>query len=376
MAGIYIHIPYCTKACHYCDFHFSTSRQDQNRMVVALQKEMEMRHEYLDGSVIQTVYFGGGTPSVLSPEQLNGLLHRIRQSFRIVPDAEITLEANPEDLSKERLEFLQSIGVNRLSIGIQTLHDATLSALNRAHDSRQARQAVDDARKTGFTNLSLDIMFGIPGRSPDVLRADLSEMIAFRPEHISAYGLTIEERTVLGKRMATGAFIPVSDDDQAAEFELVMDMMEVHGYRQYEVSNFCRPGFESRHNSAYWTGSSYLGIGPGAHSFNGISRQANVSSNQRYMSAVEEGIVPAEVEELSVKDRIHEYILTTLRTEAGCSLQYLHQTFGYDLSGERSAYLSRLQASGHAILGYGKLILTRKGRMIADRIASDLFLSD
>ena len=373
MAGIYIHIPYCTKACHYCDFHFSTSRHDQDRMVKAISAELKVRQDYLEGASVETIYFGGGTPSVLTPDQLDGLLNSIIKSFRVAGDPEITLEANPEDLQRDRLEFLRTAGINRLSIGIQTFHEVTLKALNRVHDSHQARRAVDDARQAGFTNLSLDIMFAIPGRSSNQLQSDLEQMLAFAPEHISAYGLTVEERTVLGRQAAKGSFTALPDDDQAAEFEQVMDTLEAAGYRQYEVSNFCRTGFESRHNSAYWKGVPYLGVGPGAHSFNGISRQANVANNSRYMTALESGQVPAEVEILSDRDKIHDYLLTSLRTEAGCDFRYLRDNLGYTA---RESYLKGLQQSGHAVMEQDKLILTRKGKMIADRIASDLFLND
>lgn len=376
MAGIYIHIPYCTKACHYCDFHFSTSRQDQSRMVEALCAELELRRGYLHDASVQTIYFGGGTPSVLTSDQLDILLRRIKTLFRVDGDAEITLEANPEDMQPDRLGELRSAGINRLSIGIQTFHDETLRALNRVHDGSQARRAVENALRAGFTNLSLDIMFGIPGRSVDQLKADLNDMLIFSPEHISAYGLTVEERTVLGKRAAAGTFLPITDDEQAAEFELVMDTLEGAGYRQYEVSNFCRPGFASQHNSAYWQGVAYLGIGPGAHSFNSSSRQANVAHNTRYMAAIESGQIPAEVEVLSLRDKIHDYLLTSLRTDTGCDIHHLREQLDFNLTDYRGNYIDGLQHSGHATLDRDRLILTRKGKMIADRIASDLFLAD
>lgn len=342
-------------------------------MVDSLLMELELRRDYLNDAVVETIYFGGGTPSVLTSDQLDQLLRRIGRLFRVTDQPEVTLEANPEDLNKGRLEFLKSVGINRLSIGIQTFHDDILKALNRSHDSYQARSAVMDARQAGFSNLSLDIMFAIPGRSAMQLQADLREMLDFSPEHISAYGLTIEERTVLGRRAAAGTFTTLTDDDQASEFELVMDTLESSGYRQYEISNFCRPGYASRHNSSYWRGIPYLGIGPGAHSFNGFSRQANVSNNSRYMAALAGGQVPAEVEILSDRDKIHDYLLTSLRTEAGCDFRYLRDNLGYTA---RESYLKGLQQSGHAIMEQEKMILTRKGKLIADRIASDLFLSD
>lgn len=345
-------------------------------MVDALSAELELRRTYLSDAAIETIYFGGGTPSVLTSDQLGLLLRRISMLFRVERDAEITLEANPEDMHPDRLQALRSAGINRLSIGIQTFHEETLSALNRAHNGDQARRAVEEARRAGFTNLSLDIMFAIPGRSINQLKADLDDMLTFAPEHISAYGLTVEERTVLGKRAAEGTFLPITDDDQATEFELVMDTLENAGYRQYEVSNFCRPGFASRHNSAYWKGVPYLGIGPGAHSFSGTIRQANIANNNRYMASIESGQVPAEAEVLSLRDKIHDYLLTSLRTDTGCDLGHLRDRLGFNLTDHRGDYINGLRQSGHAALERDKLVLTRKGKMIADRIASDLFLAD
>lgn len=377
MAGIYIHIPFCVQACHYCDFHFSTQRGNQPEMVEALCREIVLRTDYLASQKIETIYFGGGTPSVLTSSQIDRLLQTIHNTFQVTPDAEVTLEANPDDLSQSKTRELLLSGINRLSIGIQSFDDNVLRFLHRAHDGNQSRDCLHYVREAGFENISLDLIFGIPGRTGDMLRNDLQEVLRWNPEHLSAYGLTIEERTVFGKQHARGLFPAVPEEEQAVQFEQVIDTLESGGYRHYEVSNFSRPGFHARHNSSYWSGVPYLGIGPGAHSFDGRNtRQANVRDNRAYLRALGRGEIPAEMETLTQRERGNEYLMTSLRTAAGCDLNWLREKFGYDLVAEHSGYLIQLQALGNAVLQDQHLILTRKGKMIADRIAGDLFQAE
>lgn len=374
MAGIYIHVPFCAKACHYCDFHFSTDLSHREELTKCIQEELEQRKNYLGQNTVETIYFGGGTPSVLTEKELAGIFRIIHTHFKISENAEITLEANPEDISKEKLEVLRGLSVNRLSIGIQSFDDTTLRRLNRIHSALQASESLILAREAGFKNLNADLIFAIPGRDLYLLKKDIKELCLYQPTHISAYGLTVEEKTVFGRWKKAGKFIPVSEDQNADEFEFLMDALPSSGFVQYEISNFANPGFESRHNSNYWKGTSYLGVGPGAHSYDGKSRQINISSNQAYIRAFKTKEAYWTTEFLNTQDHINEYIMTSLRTREGCDLEYLKQNHGCDLSLVRSEFLQKLNASGQATLRENFLILTKKGKMIADQIASDLFV--
>jgi len=374
MSGIYLHIPYCTQACHYCDFHFSTNRQSLDAMMDAMVRELDLRQDYLTDKTVMSIYFGGGTPSILNAGQVDRFIRKIGDNFLLSPDAEVTLEANPEDLTEQQAESLLKAGVNRLSIGIQSFDDETLRFLNRCHDGRQALTAIGNVRRAGFSNISTDLIFSIPGRTAAVLESDLRQLERASPEHISAYSLTVEEKTVFGKRAVRGMFQAVPEDEQAREFELVMDVLEAAGYLQYEISNFAKAGFHARHNSGYWSGRPYLGIGPGAHSFDGKhTRHSNIANNHRYIAALKGNQLPLTAEMLSLEQRANEYLMTSLRTSAGCSLSRLRQEFGYDLQGTNESYIRRLTEGKLASISGDRLILTRSGKMIADRIAGDLF---
>jgi oxygen-independent coproporphyrinogen-3 oxidase len=374
MAGIYLHIPFCRQACHYCDFHFSTNTSIKQEMVRAMADEILLRQEYLKNKQVDTIYFGGGTPSLLDHRELALLVDVINKIHRVSGDAEITLEANPDDLTPERLSVLKSLGINRLSVGIQSFDDALLHYLNRFHNAETAIQSVDAARRAGFQNISIDLIYAIPGLSHDAWKKNIAQAIALSPEHISAYTLTIEEKTVFGKWLAKGKFNAVSDSLAAEQLEILTAGLKTGGYHQYEISNFSRPGFESRHNSSYWKGAEYLGIGPSAHSYNTKTRQHNVSNNHEYVRAIRQNQIPAQVEVLTREDHINEYLLTTLRTSWGCDLGKLKHDFHYDLMEHHGDYIQTLQLNHLAIIENTTLILTEPGRLLADRISSDLFL--
>jgi oxygen-independent coproporphyrinogen-3 oxidase len=373
MSGLYIHIPFCSQACHYCDFHFSTDNRNRSALITGLCREIELQTEYLSSNPLETIYFGGGTPSILSQEEFALIQEHIRRNFSVHEKAEITLEANPEDLSIEKLKFFSEQGINRLSIGVQSLDDETLIRLNRVHLSGEALASISRARIAGFKNISIDLIFGIPGRSIAILENDIRKILELKPEHISIYGLTIEPKTVFGIQHKRGNFIPVSDDQQADEFELISDQLDQSGYRQYEVSNFSLPGFESVHNSNYWKQKHYLGIGPGAHSFNGFSRQFNVLNNALYEKSIAGNKIPFEREILTRSNKINEYIMTSLRTAEGCNLEKLMLEHNFDLLKMHQSYIENLLATDKATMDGSQLRLNRLGRLIADKISGDLF---
>lgn len=372
MAGIYLHIPFCKQACHYCDFHFSTNLAARNDMVKAMATELALRKSYIREPV-DTIYFGGGTPSMISTADLHALLTAIHNHFEIAPSPEITLEANPDDLDFAQLQLLREAGINRLSIGIQSFHDAVLRYLNRAHTGTAAVTAMRDARRAGFSNISIDLIYAIPEQPDSAWRDNIAQALALQPEHISAYSLTIEKKTVFGHRAAQGSLQAVSDDDAARQLEILVDTLAQSGYEQYEVSNFCKPGFYSRHNSSYWQQAPYLGVGPSAHSYDGATRQFNISNNAIYLKMLAQQQIPAQLEQLQREDHINEYLLTTLRTSWGCDLERLRQVYHYDLISQYPDYLKILFTQGLAIQEGHHLKLTKKGRLLADKIASDLF---
>ena len=374
MAGIYIHIPFCKQACHYCDFHFSTNQETRSELVQAILKEIKIQKAYLGAETIQTIYFGGGTPSLLETRELDLILESIRTSHVVIDDAEVTLEANPDDLTLSRLKELASLGINRLSIGIQSFHSEMLTFLNRVHDAGNAIKSFQQAREAGFKNISIDLIYAMPDESDIQWKEDITQAIALRPDHISCYALTIEEKTVFGRWSASGKMKPVEDETAARHLEILMDELEREGFEHYEISNFAKPGFQSKHNSSYWKQEKYLGIGPSAHSYNGSSRQFNINNNNLYLRSLKNDEAPFDKEELSQENMINEYILTTLRTQWGTDLKKIKQDFGYDLLNKNTDYLSRILENKLAILEADVLRLTRKGKLLADKISSDLFV--
>jgi oxygen-independent coproporphyrinogen-3 oxidase len=373
VAGIYVHIPFCKQACHYCDFHFSTNLSDQEQLSAAICQEIEIRKDYLEGEEINTIYFGGGTPSLLTGIELGRIMQSIHNNFVVQQSAEITLEANPGDLTPAKLAELNSFGINRLSIGIQSFHDPVLRYLNRDHNAASAVASVENARAAGINNISIDLIYSIPNQSDDEWRSNIVKAIALKPEHISAYSLTIEPKTVFGNWASRKKLTPVDDDVAARQFEILVDELERAGYDHYEVSNFSRAGFYSRHNSSYWNGAKYLGVGPAAHSYDSTSRQSNVRNNATYVRSIADGKIPFEREMLTREDKINDYLLTTLRTSWGCNLHWLRDSLGYDVEKEHQKYLNDLLTLQFATYSNGLLTLTRKGKLMADKIASDLF---
>lgn len=343
-------------------------------MIEAIAQEIELQSNYLAGEVIETIYFGGGTPSLLAEQELQLIFNAINSNFSLAKTPEITLEANPEDLSSENLLFLKSGGVNRLSIGIQSFDDTVLKFINRSHNSATAKEAVLQARKFGFDNISIDLIYAIPGREADLLAKDLDQLLQLKPEHISAYSLTIEDNTAFGKRKASKKFIDMTDEGNAQQFEMVMDSLTSSGYDHYEISNYSKPGFISNHNSHYWMGKKYLGVGPSAHSFDGISRQSNIANNYPYLRSIQSKIIPSTKEILSTENQINEYIMTSLRTSWGCNLEHLKTFYHFDLMVRHVNYIGQLIAYGLMRIEKDTLYLTRKGKMVADKISSDLFL--
>jgi oxygen-independent coproporphyrinogen-3 oxidase len=373
VAGIYIHIPFCKQACHYCNFHFSTSSGLQNDFTVALLKEMKERSFYLDGERIETIYFGGGTPSLLPDAVIREILESLFRLFSIIPDPEITLESNPDDMEPERLAAWKEMGINRLSIGIQSFFAEDLNWMNRAHDASQAVRALEQTRKAGFDQFSLDLIYGSPGLTDEKWSKNLHNALSFNPPHISCYALTVEPKTALYTMIRMKKSDDIRPETQAAQFLTGIETLESAGYEHYEISSFAKPGSRSRHNSSYWRSKKYLGLGPSAHSFNGYSRQWNVSNNALYIKGLMTGQAYFESEFLQPRDQLNEYIMTSLRTREGLDLRQVCALFGEEkgkiLEQQAAAYIRLKQVENQE----GKLVLTRDGKLFADGIASALF---
>jgi oxygen-independent coproporphyrinogen-3 oxidase len=342
-------------------------------MVDAMIREIAMQKTYLNGEPLDTIYFGGGTPSILEHAQLAQLIDAVHKHHAINHHPEITLEANPDDLSEEKLSVLHQLGVNRLSIGIQSFDDEVLRFLNRAHDAQEAVHCVERARRVDFNNISIDLIFSIPGTSEAVLENDIKTGLSLAPEHISVYSLSIEQTTVFGNWYARGKLQITDDDESARQFEFIINQLEQNGYEQYEISNFSIADHYSRHNSSYWKNAHYLGIGPGAHSYNGVSRQFNLPHNPNYLKSMAKGVVPFEVEALDATAKTNEYLLTTLRTKWGSDLDKLRQRFGYELLNERAADIEKLILNGLVRIEGNKMFLTKKGVFLADEVIRQLF---
>lgn len=374
MAGIYIHIPFCRQACHYCDFHFSTNLDRLPEMVKAICKEIELQKDYLKGDAVDSIYFGGGTPSLLDQTDITTLLDQIYQQFTVTEKAEITLEANPDDLSLQKLIDLKASGVNRLSMGIQSFADVHLKMMNRIHTAQESLMCIQHAREAGFDNISIDLIYAVPEDTHEIWQKDLARAIALKPEHISAYCLTIEEHTAFGNWVKKGKMQEIDEEYAAQQFEILIEQLTEAGYQQYEISNFCLPGYYSRHNSNYWKKGRYLGVGPSAHSYDGETRQFNVANNTKYLNALAENRIQYISEMLEPHDQVNEYIMTSLRTQWGCDLHKLQQDYEFDLLAANEQYIGDLIAQKRAVIAENHLILTNSGKLLADKIASDLFL--
>lgn len=372
MAGIYIHVPFCKVKCHYCDFHFSTQLGYKDELVNALCIEISRRNDYLEKEEVETIYFGGGTPSILDSNQLNRIIQTIYQTHTVSPACEVTLECNPDDLSPEKLMDLHKSGVNRLSIGVQSFNDKVLEFMNRAHTGNQAIESIQRAQDIGFDNITMDLIYGVPDISTSQWEEELGRFANLNVPHLSAYCLTIEENTAFGKWFKQGKLTPLPDTESLAQFKSLIDFAQGHGYEHYEISNFAKPGFISRHNSAYWLGKKYLGIGPSAHSYNGIQREWNIANNLVYIKKINAKESCSEIEELSVSDRFNEYVLTRLRTKWGISLKDLSQ-IDLEMTGKLGNQLEHYVRSGDLIEKEGVYILGEQGKFIADAISADLF---
>ncbi len=369
-----MHIPFCKQACHYCNFHFTTSLRYKDDLVDALVKEIDLQKSYLPEPVIDTIYFGGGTPSLLEVADIESVFDAIHAHFSVKQNAEITLEANPDDLNRAKIADLSRTPINRFSVGIQSFYEPHLQFLNRAHTAQEATDCILFAQDAGLTNLSLDLIYAIPHPDHSVWEEDLQKVTKLNVPHVSAYCLTIEPRTVFGNWLRKGK-LPASDEHFAAEqFEMLVSSLGQHGYEQYEISNFARPGWYARHNTNYWKNKKYLGIGPSAHSFNGTQRQFNVANNAQYQKAIREGNVPCHVENLPPAESANEYVMTSLRTQWGCDTGYVRQQYGFDLMQLNRRYLINCQREDLLRIQDGVITLAAKGKLLADRIASELFI--
>ena len=374
MAGIYLHIPFCKKACHYCDFHFSTLHENMGEMVEAICHEIILRKNYLSDEKIESIYFGGGTPSLLNEIQLVKLIRILHETFDVVADAEITLEANPDDLTKENLLIFKTSGINRLSIGIQSFREQDLIVMNRAHNVEQALMCVKDAKEAGFENISIDLIYGLPDMSGDDWRKNLEIAFSLDVDHLSCYSLTVEPKTALAKMIQQHKVSDIDDAQSALHFEMLMDETAIHNYEHYEISNFARHKKYSKHNTSYWQRKKYLGVGPSAHSFDGDTRQWNVYNNSIYLRTLKNSEIPFEREELTGKDKLNEYLLTSLRTIWGMNLDFVKNNFGNDAAFELEKKFSLLIDEQLVELKDNNFILTRKGKYFADKISLQLFV--
>ncbi len=373
MPGIYLHIPFCKQACHYCNFHFSTTLRQKGAMVEAILKELDIQQEYLGGAEIQSVYFGGGTPSLLDIGELEQIFQKINSLHRVAPDAEITLEANPDDLTPEKLRDLKNhTPVNRLSIGIQSFADEDLRWMNRAHTAAHARASLEDALATGFHDLTLDLIYGSPTTPDEQWAENLRLAFEYGIPHLSCYCLTVEDGTALGTFVRRGQQPAVDEDRAARQFEMLMEAAAAKGYEHYEISNFALPGRYARHNTNYWRSEAYLGVGPSAHSFDGVSRQWNVANNAQYIKQLSEGKIPFEREVLTPVQRYNEYVMTSLRTMWGADLEKIRAI--------DEAFVPYFETEAKSFLDSGVLeqkgqnfCLSRAGKLLADRVAMELF---
>lgn len=373
MAGIYIHIPFCKQACTYCNFYFSTSLALQNDFSVALLKEIELRVTYLNTETVETIYFGGGTPSLLPSSAIAGIMDSIYKNFTISENPEITLECNPDDLNPELLKSWKRSGINRLSVGIQSFFDGDLSWMNRAHDSKQALHSIEMIRAAGFENFSIDLIYGLPGLTDEKWGRNLHTAISANPNHISCYALTVEPKTALYKMIRMKETEDIKPEKQAAQFLTGIEILEAAGFEHYEISSYAKPGKRSLHNSAYWQSKKYLGLGPAAHSFNGTSRQWNISNNALYIKSLMSGQLNMEFETLQAKDLLNEYIMTSLRTIEGMDLQYVSNHFGKEKSNKLAENAAKYILSNKMEQVQEKMLLTREGKLFADGIAASLF---
>lgn len=375
MAGIYLHIPFCRKLCYYCDFYHVISKDDNSLFISALKKEADLRSNYLAGNTVSTIYLGGGTPSVLTVEEIGSVLNHLRNCFSVDKEYEITIELNPDDVTIDYLKGLADTGINRVSLGVQSWRDEDLKMMNRRHTAAQAHDALVNLSEAGFSNISVDLIYGIPGMGTCEWASGLDKTLSFDIKHLSAYHLTIEPGTVFNRMKEKGSLIEIDEDESTAEFNILLEKTGSAGFINYEISNFGKPGYFSIHNTNYWKQVPYLGLGPSAHSFNGYSRQWNVKDLKKYIKAINSGQLLFEKEELDIKTKFNEYVMTSLRTMWGIDLEYIEKIF------EKEGYDYIVNLSGKFI-DYGlmkqdnkNLMLTNQGKMISDNIISEFIMS-
>ncbi|MGB5648383.1 MAG: radical SAM family heme chaperone HemW [Muriicola sp.] len=373
MAGIYIHIPFCKQACHYCDFHFSTQLKKKDEMLWALQEELRLRANEFRDTTVSTIYFGGGTPSVLSASEIEQLIQTVYSHYKVEESPEITLEANPDDLSPQKLTELAASPVNRLSIGVQSFFEEDLKLMNRAHSKKQAKDSLKQASQL-FSNISIDLIYGIPYLDDAKWETNIKTALSYGISHISSYALTVEPRTALKTFIEKGIIPDVYDAQAESQFQYLVSRLEQEGFLHYELSNFGKPGFFSKNNSAYWQGKSYLGIGPSAHSFSGTQRSWNIANNTKYIQAIKTGELPQEVETLSQRDRYNEYVMTGLRTMWGVSLTRVSEEFGTHFKDYLLQQAERHIAARFLFLDGDTLLVTKQGKFLSDGLAADLFM--
>jgi oxygen-independent coproporphyrinogen-3 oxidase len=373
MAGIYLHIPFCKKACHYCNFHFSTQTADMQTFVDALIQEIKLQKSYIK-EPIETIYFGGGTPSLLNETQLKSILAAIYMHFDVANLIECTLEANPDDMHPSKLAAWKNIGVNRLSIGIQSFQASALTWMNRAHSVEQSHAAIQMALDAGIHNLSIDLIYGTPSLSDQALMADLDWIEHYQIKHVSCYALTVEDKTALKKSIEKGQIENIDSEKQARHFEIVCARLKTMGLEHYEISNFAKPGFRSQHNSNYWSGKTYLGLGPSAHSFNTISRQWNIANNALYIKSIENGLLNFEIELLTEANRYNEYMMTSLRRMEGFDLDLIAAKFGNHYHEHSIAMIKEMESKNIFNQKGNQYSLKDEAKFLADGIASDFFI--
>ena len=373
MAGIYIHIPFCKKACHYCNFHFSTSTKQIEPLVDCLIKEIGLRKDYTN-ETIETIYFGGGTPSILSAEQIQKILQAVKETYSVSIDAEITLESNPDDITADKLQQWKTMGINRLSIGIQSFREEDLLWMNRAHNASQAYNCIKLAQEFGFNNITIDLIYGVPNLSDEQWKDNINTALSLNIPHLSCYALTVEPKTALDKLIQNKKKEAIDTDKQATHFLILMEALNNAAFEHYEISNFAMPGYRSKHNSSYWQGKHYIGIGPSAHSFNGNSRQWNIANNALYIQSISNYILPSEIENLTFNQQFNEYVMTALRTIDGIDLNYLTERYGNDKFLHTIREINKWIDQEFAQVSDTNIKLTTTGKLMADGIASDLFI--
>jgi oxygen-independent coproporphyrinogen-3 oxidase len=376
VAGIYIHIPFCKQQCNYCDFHFSTSLKNKNALLEALLQEIEIRKDFTKGAKIKTIYFGGGTPSILSITELNQIFEQLNKHFQIEADAEITLEANPDDLHIQKIKELKNTPINRFSIGIQSFFDQDLQFMNRAHNSKEAERSIKGIQDAGWHNITIDLIYGTPTLTNQMWLENLKKFEKWNIPHLSAYGLTVEEKTPLYHAIKKGNTQNLDQEKAKQQFELLMQFATQQELEHYEISNFAKKGFMAKHNSSYWKGDSYLGIGPSAHSFDHNKRQWNIANNSKYIKAIKEKAPSIQEEILTETEQFNEYIMVSLRTIWGCNQDVIELRFSPFLVLFFKLSIKKWLKNGEIEQKATIFKLTQKGKIIADRITSDLFYVD